>query len=75
MVAERQRRRQELASLVGQGSRHADLAEANELDAERRYLARLEARDDVEQKLVNLHEQECQVVTCLKVSVHPSLFL
>ncbi|KAM7540424.1 hypothetical protein Aperf_G00000035196 [Anoplocephala perfoliata] len=64
LVNQRRKRREELAKLVSQGSRHCDLAVANEDTAERRLLSRLEARDQIEEKLLNQHEQECQIVTC-----------
>ncbi|KAL5962635.1 hypothetical protein TSMEX_009665, partial [Taenia solium] len=68
-------KREELARLVSQGSRHADVAAANEASAEQKLLSRLEARDSIEQVLLNQHEQECQIVTCLRCqyrSLHAS---
>ncbi|CDS40853.1 protein mcm10 [Echinococcus multilocularis] len=68
-------KREELARLVSQGSRHADIAAANETSAEWKLLSCLEARDRIEEKLLNQHEQECQVVTCLRCryrSLHAS---
>ncbi|EUB63865.1 hypothetical protein EGR_01488 [Echinococcus granulosus] len=67
--------REELARLVSQGSRHADIAAVNEASAEWKLLSCLEARDSIEEKLLNQHEQECQVVTCLRCqyrSLHAS---
>ncbi|KAM3179610.1 hypothetical protein ACTXT7_000197 [Hymenolepis weldensis] len=59
------KKREELAKLVSQGSGHSELAVANEDNASKRMLSRLEARDQIEEKLLNQHEQECQIVTCL----------
>ncbi|VDN99289.1 unnamed protein product [Rodentolepis nana] len=59
------RKREELAKLVSQGSRHHELVVANENNATNLMLSRLEARDQIEEKLLNQHEQECQIVTCL----------
>lgn len=62
------KKQEELAKLVSQGSGHSELAVANEDNASKRMLSRLEARDQIEEKLLNQHEQECQIVTCLNVS-------
>ncbi|VDM20866.1 unnamed protein product [Hydatigera taeniaeformis] len=66
-------KREELARMVSQGSRHADIAAADEAIAEQRLLSRLEARDNMEQMLLNQHEQECQIVTCLRERKGPKL--
>ncbi|VDK42425.1 unnamed protein product [Taenia asiatica] len=66
-------KREELARLVSQGSCHADIAAANEASAEQKLLSRLEARDSIEQVLLNQHEQECQIVTCLRERKGPKL--
>nr|CDS28458.1 protein mcm10 [Hymenolepis microstoma] len=59
------RKREELAKLLSQGSRHHDLVIANENNSTKLMLSRLEARDQIEEKLLNQHEQECQIVSCL----------
>ncbi|KAL5111906.1 hypothetical protein TcWFU_004154 [Taenia crassiceps] len=59
-------KREALARLVSQGSRHTDIAAANEASAEQKLLSRLEERDSIEQVLLNQHKQECQIVTCLR---------
>lgn len=69
LVKRRREKREELARLVQQGSGHTDLAAAEENLAEKKMLSRLEARDAIEEKLLAQHEQECQVVACLTVSL------
>lgn len=59
--------RGDLVKLVCQGSSHGDLAATNEISAERLLLSRLEYRENIEQKLLKQHEQECKIVSCSTV--------
>ncbi|VDN29792.1 unnamed protein product [Dibothriocephalus latus] len=57
-------KRAEMARLVSQGSQYTELVELEADLSDRSLLCRLEKRDEVEERLLSQHEQECQIVTC-----------
>ncbi|KAL3316927.1 hypothetical protein Ciccas_004422 [Cichlidogyrus casuarinus] len=63
-VDEKVKRKAELMRQLDEGSKFSDLAAAASQEEENRLFDKLERRDEMEQKLLEMHEQECKVGVC-----------
>ncbi|VEL15283.1 unnamed protein product [Protopolystoma xenopodis] len=54
----------ELAALIAKGSSKLQLLDSVEAAEEQAILHNLEGREQLEERLINQHEQECSIVEC-----------